>query len=203
MKKFKFLSFLLCCMSALFVTSCLNDDDDDTGLTPAQVSQCLNAVKGNYTGEMICAKDPFKINKTEKDTIRMSWLINAVDTTVVVYDFPAEVIARGMKEGEVKDALTKAQERDLKAKIVFYQNNPLIAFMIYPYVLEYNVSYGGTLHKLSAYFYAGPQIIGVHSTIQKQMQMQLILAAIYLDDEKSANLLVTDSAPVFFFNSKW
>lgn len=202
MKKFRFLSLLICCMSALLVTSCLDSDDGDSGLTEAQIGQCLNVVKGSYFGDLIFAAEN-KDNPTDKtDTLKMTAMINAIDTTVVIYDFPVELIAKEMKDGEVKDALLNAPEQDLKSKMFFYQTSP-IAFLTYPMPLEFDVFYGEKSHKVKAYFFSGQYSLGFYVPTEKELALQYVLGAVYLDDDTTTNLLKdSNNFPIFLFKSK-
>lgn len=202
MKKFKFLSFLMCCMSALLVTSCLNDDDD-SGLTPEQQGICLNAIKGSYTGKLIYPSENQTNSKDQTDTLDMTCVVNPIDTTVVLYNFPAQLVAKWIKDGEVKDALMDATVQNVRSKMYFYTNSPYIGFMMYPMPVEYNVFYDGKSHKVTAYFYSGQYSYGIHSAAQKQMQLQYILGAIVLDDDTQNNLMNTSAYPAFLFDSKW
>lgn len=204
MKKFKFLSFLMCCMSALLVTSCLSDDDDsDRGLTPEQQGLCLNAIRGSYTGKLIYPSEN-PANSTDKtDTLNTSCVVNPMDTTVVLYNFPAELVAKWIKDGEVKDALMDASEQDVKSKLYFYQNNPYIGFLTIPLPVEYDVFYGGAAHKVTAIFYSGQYSYGIHSASLKQMQIQYILGAVCLDGDTKTNLMNTSAYPAFLFDCKW
>ena len=41
-------------MAVIGLTSCLGDSDNNNqGLSPQEVSQCFNTIKGNYTGKVL------------------------------------------------------------------------------------------------------------------------------------------------------
>ena len=87
MRKFKVLSLLVCCLATTFMSSCLGDDDGNSGLSPEQVGQCLNAIKGRYTGEMVYASTNPDNAKDNTDTLQIAWTVMATDTTLTIYNF--------------------------------------------------------------------------------------------------------------------
>lgn len=202
MKKTKFLAFLLCCFSAFLFASCLDDDGGKTGLTNEEVRQCLNTIRGSYSGDLIYLSQNPTIATDKTDTLDIDWQVNAADTTLVVYNFPAKLIAKDLPEGDVKTALSQASGATLKAKIGFYQITPVIGYMLFPMPVVYNVIYGGKAHKVSAYFLSGQYSFGYHSASQKKMLMQYVLGGIYLDDNLNTNLLEGKTTP-FMLESKW
>ena len=203
MKKTKFFALLLCCFSAFLFSSCLNDDDDTkVGLTAEEVRQCINSVRGDYDGDLIYLSQNPTVPNDKTDTLDIDWKVNAADTTLVIYNFPAKLIAKDLPEGEVKTALMEAAGTSVKAKVGFYQITPVIGFMLFPMPAVYNVIYGGKAHKVSAYFKSNGYSFGLHSTTQKVMQMQYVLGGIYLDDNFNTNLLEGKETP-FLLVSKW
>ena len=200
MRKIKVLSLLACCLATAFMSSCLGDDEDVSGLTPEQMGQCLNAIKGRYTGEMIYASTNPDNASDKTDTLQISWTVLATDTTLALYNFPVERIASGIDNQEVAEALADAMPADVISKLYFFNNSP-ISFMMYPGPVTYKVNYGGEEHKVTAYFYAGNYSFGQHSATAKQMRMQMILGGVYFDDDLKTNHLKENQ--VFIFNSKW
>ncbi len=132
MKKTKFLAFLLCCFSAFLFASCLDDDGGKTGLTNEEARQCLNSIRGSYSGDLIYESQNPIIATDKTDTLDIDWQVNAADTTLVVYSFPAKLIAKDLPEGDVKTALSQASGATLKAKIGFYQITPVIGYILFP-----------------------------------------------------------------------
>lgn len=131
MKKTKFLAFLLCCFSAFLFASCLDDDGGKTGLTNEEARQCLNSIRGSYSGDLIYLSQNPTIPEDKTDTLDIDWQVNAADTTLVVYSFPAKLIAKDLPEGDVKTALSQASGATLKAKIGFYQITPVIGYILF------------------------------------------------------------------------
>ena len=200
MRKFKVLSLLVCCLATTFMSSCLGDDDGNSGLSPEQVGQCLNAITGRYTGEMVYASTNPDNAKDNTDTLQIAWTVMATDTTLTIYNFPAARIASSIDDQKVADALVDAMPADVISKLYFFNNSP-ISFMMYPGPVTYEVNYGGEDHKVTAYFYAGNYSFGLHSATAKKMQMQLILGGVYFDDDLKTNHLKENK--IFVFSSKW
>ena len=189
-------------MSAFLFASCLDDDGGKTGLTNEEVRQCLNSIRGSYSGDLIYLSQNPTIATDKTDTLDIDWQVNAADTTLVVYSFPAKLIAKDLPEGDVKTALSQASGATLKAKIGFYQITPVIGYILFPMPVVYNVIYGGSAHKVSAYFSSNGYSFGLHSATQKVMQMQLVLGGVYLDNNFNTNLLAGKTTP-FMLVSKW
>lgn len=201
MKITTFFTLMVSVLFSSFLASCLGDDNDTHQLTDAEKAQCLNYVRGDYDGDLIYPAQNPDVSVDQTDTIEVSWRIEPSDTSLTVYGFPAELIANALDRSEVKEALLKAPNTSVKSKIYFYQLNPIIGFEIYPEPVTYHLIYGGGSHKLQAYFYSGTFTFGMHSSVQKKMAMQYRLAAIYLDDNKEANLMKDN---VFYkFTSQW
>ena len=141
MKNLKLIFLALGCMAALSLTSCLKDSDDDynNGLTPAQISQCYNAVKGSYTGKLVYPSSDTKYGYT--DTIDVSWSIGA-DTMLVINSFSSKVIAEQIKDTELKEALLQEEQLSvLKNYLHFIKNDSEVQFLLAPQTIEFPVFY--------------------------------------------------------------
>lgn len=196
---------LLCCVIVMGLTSCFYDSDDDYHeITPQEIGQCLSAVKGNYTGKLL-----FEINnpddpKDHLDTLNIVWSITA-DTTVNVNAFPQAVILDRIMDPLLKEAMEQAVPGQLKARLAFYNADP-ITFFVYPTSVIYNIEYDGAIHKATLAFWINTSYsYGLYNTTDKTFQMQLMGAGLYLDDNMSRSYLVNNeydnsSFPIVFTN---
>jgi hypothetical protein len=187
MKFLKFLPILGCCLAAVTFTSC-NSDDDYPSLTPEEVNQAFMAVKGNYEGDFIYL-DPEAADKEDKtDTLAVSWEIDT-DSTMTINNFPAAPLAMHITDATLAKAIAEQPDQPLKCHIGFYSVSP-VGFLINPEAAEYEVEYDGKTHKVQVAFYLStPYSYGAYSTTSKNMQMQIVVAGIYVDKELNTSLL--------------
>lgn len=195
---------VFCCMAVIGLTSCLGDSDNNNqGLSPQEVSQCFNTIKGNYTGKVLFEN----LNPNDVydyiDTLDIAWSV-AADTTIVVNQFPQTVILDRISDQQMKEALEQAAPAPLKAKIGFYESDP-IRFMLYPYSVTYDVEYQDAPHKVSLAFWVNAYSFGKFDTSSRVFQMQLMAAGLYLDEDMNHNYLLNpaydnSSIPIIITN---
>ena len=200
MKNLKLIFLALGCMAALSLTSCLKDSDDNDGLTPAQISQCYNAVKGTYNGKMVYPSSDTKYCNT--DTIDVSWSIGA-DTMLVIKPFPAKIVAQGILDVDMKEALMNVDmPGELRCYIGFFKYESEVDFLLAPQKVEYPIFYKGATHKMSVYFWNNSYSWGFKSLTSGGMGGQLVMAYALLDDDENKNYINSSSTsstiPVIF-----
>lgn len=202
MKKLKFIS-VACCLAAMCLTSCLNDDNDsNNSLTKDQVSQCLNMVKGVHNGQLIyAAKNPHDV-KDQTDTLDISWNIKT-DSTMTIYNFPTKQLFEHVSESnagaDVKEALMALPNQDIECRIGFFRTSP-ISFVINPVSPRFNLTLKDGTHKYDVAFYVNTTISrGDYSSADKEMAMQIVEAAIYRDDKLTS--YISEGIP-FVFSEK-
>lgn len=187
MKNLKLIFLALGCMAALSLTSCLKDSDDDynNGLTPAQISQCYNAVKGSYTGKLVYPSSNTKYGYT--DTIDVSWSIGA-DTMLVINSFSSKVIAEQIKDTELKEALMQEEKLSvLKNYLHFIKNESEVQFLLAPQTIEFPVFYKDKTHTLSVIFWYNDYSFGYKTVSTGTMGGQLVMAYAFLDGDERIN----------------
>ena len=177
------------CLAALSLTSCINDDDNDNnGLTKAQISQCLTAVVGDYSGKMIyAAKNAANLSDTQ-DTLDINWTIST-DTMVIVKAFPAKAIAESIWNSDLKAALQEQNPvQDIKCQMAFVINDPYIEFILGPQKADFHVFYKEQTHTLSVYFWANYSY-GDKDPSSGLTVLRLTMGAAYLDNDEKSNLI--------------
>lgn len=192
------------CMAALCLTSCINDDDSDSGLSNADISRCYKAVLGDYSGKLVYnATNPQDVYDT-MDTLSVQWTVNA-DTTLLIRDFPIKALVEQVRDTELKAAL---QEQNPVQNISCYMaftmlQDSYIQFALGPLKIDFPVYYKEANHTVSVYFWANGSSFGEKDTVSGDMIVRLVVAAAYLDDNSSNNLLTsygsdTATIPVYF-----
>ena len=193
MKNLKLIFLGLGCIAALSLTSCIDDNNDDNGLTKAQISQCLTAVVGNYSGKMIyAANNPADI-ADKQDTLDINWTITS-DTIVTIKDFPAKAIAENIVNIDLKTALQEQNpKQDIKCLMAFVLNDPYIEFVLGPQKAEFPVFYKDQTHTLSVYFWTDYSY-GDKALSSNLMVLHMTMGAVFLDTDEETNLASSTGA---------
>ncbi|MBO4720629.1 MAG: DUF4840 domain-containing protein [Prevotella sp.] len=204
MKNLKLIFLALGCMAALSLTSCLKSDDDnnDKGLSKAEISECFAGVRGSYTGKLIYETRNLQ---SPTDTIDVSWSVGT-DTLLVLRHFPVNAVAAQINDVDLKKALTETNFlSELKCYLGFYKYDTNVMFYIAPMQIDIPVFYKGTTHTLSVYFWSSAYSYGYKNTKTGDMEVQILMAAAYLDDNENTNYLNSSTSalatiPVVFSN---
>lgn len=179
-------------VAVMGLTSCLGDNDNDNqGLTRQEIAQCFNAIKGNYTGKLLCEVNNPNNRNDYTDTLDIAWSITA-DTIVVINQFPQAVFIDRIGDVPLREAIAEAAPAQFKAGIGFYKANP-VGFLLYPTSVTYDIEYDGGSHKALLAFWINTYSYGVVSDTDRSLSMQLMVAGLYLDDNTTHNYL-TNSA---------
>lgn len=201
MKKLSIISVFVCCLAALCLTSC-NNDDSPRGLPPEEVKTAFLTVKGSYDGDLIYEKKvegTAKPGKPTLDTLKISWQIDT-DSTMLIKSFPSKLLATYITDKNLSATLAEQPNSDIKCYIGFYSMSP-VAFIINPVALAFNVNYGGKDHKVQVAFNVNSAYsFGAYNSTKKLLQMQIVEAAIYIDGKYEKAML--DTAVPFVLSAK-
>lgn len=194
----------ICCLAAMTLNSCFIEDVKDESLSSQEISQCLQAVKGNYTGKILFENHNPNDYSDIVDTLDISWRITA-DTLIVFDQFPQTIVLDRISEASVKEALQAAAPAPLKSQFAFYKADP-ISFLLYPYSVVYNIELNGEAHKAVLAFYVNTYSYGLFESISRVFQMKFQIAGLYLDENANHNYLTNSaydntSIPIILTNS--
>lgn len=185
MKKFKLLTLFFAAFAALTLTSCLNDDDDNTGLTAEQIQMAYNATRGSHSGKIIYTTGFDKDGKDVRDSANVAWDITS-DTVMYINNVPAKVLASVIADDDIRAAVETQGPQRIKCYINYINVSP-IQWLVNPVSVSFdNLEYNGAKHKVTIAFYAnsnysfGQLITSVTPNIQ---MMQFIAGALYVDDK--------------------
>ena len=200
MKTKQLVSIMIGCLTALCVTSCLGDDtseSDSQTLTKAQIAQCFMTVAGNYTGKLYYEAKSSDGYATIVDSLDTSWYI-PTDSTLIITDFPAKVVAELVSYQPLKAALAEAPNKMVNCKTWYLKTSP-IELLVNPYTIEYDLEFDGKQHKVHVVFYANNTYsFGVYDSGSNSMVVKIIPAVIYVDEKQTSYL--TSSQLIFFSN---
>lgn len=154
MRKTTFVMTLLCAGVAAGLTSCLNSDDDNNnsnqGLSAADIAFCASAVSGSHSGYLVYEEQNPVVAADRYDSLAVNWdFVN--DSTMLVRNFPASLLAKNVTNPQLKEALAAAEDKTLECRIYFNATSP-IGFYINPLKLDYTLSYGDATHTVQVYF---------------------------------------------------
>lgn len=186
MKKLKLLTLFFAAFAALTLTSCLNDDDDNTGLTAEQIQMAYNATRGSHSGKIIYTTGFDKDGKDVRDSANVSWDVTS-DTVMYINNVPSKVLASVIADDDIRAAVETQGPQRIKCYINYINVSPYIQWLVNPVSVSFdNLEYNGAKHKVTIAFYAnsnysfGQLITSVTPNIQ---MMQFIAGALYVDDK--------------------
>lgn len=184
-------------LAATCLTSCLKDNDNNTNnqLSPTEKEYCATIVKGSYTGKLIYQAKNIKDVNDVTDTLSVSWSITN-DSTLTIHNFPTNLLAENISDAALKSALAEAPAQDIQCRIGFVTASP-IQWLINPIAPAYNVQFEGAEHQIHVAFYANStNSFGRYDTSSKQLIMQIVEGAIFMDKKETAYL--TTATPFAF-----
>jgi len=198
MKKLKLVT-MACCVAAMGLTSCMNDNDDSgRELSKEELAYCLNTVKGTYQGDLIYIAKNVKDISDNTDTLKISWNITN-DSTMTIKNFPTRLLAENISDDKLKAALAEAPNQDIDCLIGFINASP-VQYLINPKAPSFNINHDGADHKIQVAFYANSTgSFGSFNQTKKVLYMQIVEGAIYMDGKQTAYL--TADTP-FAFEAK-
>ena len=109
MKHLRFiLPVVLCCVVAGLMTSCLNDNNDDNGLSKEEQLQAFQMVAGSYSGNVIFYKNTYDgmstPTKKDIDTLQASFSL-LTDSTAHINNLTLAALANQIKDSKVAEAV--------------------------------------------------------------------------------------------------
>lgn len=209
MKKLRLLGIALCAVAAATLTSCWDDDDDNT-LSAEEKLACFNATRGQHSGNLIFRKasGPNDTNANDIDTLSARWNITS-DSTMVFQNVPVEAIASAIDtistahkaaNLEAYRSLLQQPAKDINCGIYYYSANP-VSWLVYPAAVTYdNVAYNGKTCKLQIVFASNVYSFGSCSTTGQRTSVQIVVAGAYVDGTYDSNLIPQSNARALLFS---
>lgn len=208
MKKLRLLGLcLLVAVSAFTFTSCLNDDDNDNSLTPAEKEQMFRVVQGSYSGKVYSVgRDVQNGQSVMTDSADVNWSIST-DSTMMYHSVPSRFLALAIdtttaEHKAIRDAVAQEGPVQINCAIGFYkyyeQWSTYPFWFINPGSVTYNVMANGSTHKVVINFWGNTtSSYGVYNASTKAMSSAILLAGAQIDDE-SFSASVNNAVPLVF-----
>ena len=203
MKHLRFiLPVVLCCVVAGLMTSCLNDNNDDNGLSKEEQLQAFQTVRGNYSGDVIFYKNTYDgmstPTKKDIDTLKASFSL-LTDSTAHINNLPLAALANQIKDSKVAEAVMNGTVTTTPVNLYtyYYVVSPATCLVGADYV-EVKATYDGEEHTIRFGFYSGittgmPVSYGTYDSTAGIFQIGLRLGAVWVDGtDKSSELLFSD-----------
>lgn len=187
MKNLKVLGLALCAIIATSLTSC-NDDDDNNNLSPAEEQAAFNTVKGSYDGTLIYAATNPNNSKDKSDSVSVKFDI-LTDSTLTIHSVPAHVLSAYVTDSTLKKTLADQPAQDLKCITKYVRVSPA-EFVFAPTAANYTVKYGNKDNaKVQIAFASNGYCYGAYNATRQLVQMQVVVAGVYVDGEYMKDLL--------------
>lgn len=210
MKKLRLLGLcLLVAVSAFTLTSCLNDDDDNSNGVPtaAEKAQMFNSVKGAYRGKIYSIGTNVQTGKsTPTDSADVACSINT-DSTMVLNYVPARLLALAIdtttaEHKAIREAVAAQDPVNVNCYINFYkyyqQWSTYPFWFIYPTGVTFNVSVNGASHNVVIGFWGNStSSYGVMNVTTRGMSTQILLAGATIDGVQPT-VSISNAVPLVF-----
>lgn len=203
MKHLRFiLPVVLCCVVAGLMTSCLNDNNDDNGLSKEEQLQAFQTVRGNYSGNVFFYKNTYDgmSTPTKKDTVTLQASFSLLtDSTAHINNLPLAALANQIKDSKVAEAVMNGTVTTTPVNLYtyYYVVSPATCLVGADNV-EVKATYDGEEHTIRFGFYSGittgmPVSYGTYDSTAGIFQIGLRLGAVWVDGtDKSSSLLFSD-----------
>jgi hypothetical protein len=151
-------------------------------------------VKGDYTGDLLYLAKADDGLTEQVDTLVGEWSI-PTDSTLIIYDFPAKVLAEFVSHTGLKKALAEAPNQDVKCQTRYVNVSP-VQFLVNPRTLEYDLFYDGSTHKVHVVFFGeNTYSFASFDAESNDMMVKIIPAYLYVDEKMTSYL--TQSQIIF------
>lgn len=186
-------------MAAMTLTSCLNDDDDDTGLSKQEVETAYRTVAGPHSGKLKYVKS-IENNKAKNDSVDASCNFIS-DSVVTISNVPVSQIAQYVQYNDsVKKYLALVPNQELKCQTYYVKVSP-VQIYVNPYLHNIDLHYGGKTHRLAIQFaYMNNYSYAAYLPATKEFELQIIVQAVYVDPPTTGfgTNLISVALPYYF-----
>ncbi len=201
MKKFKILSLLLAMLATVSFTSCVDDDDDsNSGLTPAEIQQAYSQMQGSHAMKIYIVDQ----QKSNSNTVAYAdsadvTLTVSNDSMMTIRNFPVRMLAKSISDEKISKALETAENKTLSCYTLYYRLSP-VTFLINPLNLSTTVEYDGAQHEVT-FGFLGNNYYSYGAKYNNNIGMQLYAVG-YKIDSQPFNTLSSDNYGIFHITSK-
>ncbi len=186
MKKNKLLILVVALMATLSFTACMNDDYEEQGKrklpTVAELKAASSSIQGLYQGKLYRYDQIGNSWQFEKkDSVNTTWEVKD-DTTLVIKNFPAKMLATNVIDTDLKQAIAALPNQEIKCAVSVFSVKPIL-FYIAPYRLDLGkITYGGKTHNVAiAFLFKADYTYGGYDTERKVFATRLLEGGLMID----------------------
>lgn len=195
----KIITMLMGCMAAFTFVAC-NSDDEPARLTPAEIAQRYDVIKGVHDGMMVYALSGEGTSNYKTDTLDVKIDMYS-DSAFVIKNIPPKAFTVNLPDGDLKTAMVNAQPVDLECVYGFMPSTQ-IQFLLNPSTMEYHLTYGDKPHKVRVAFYINNySSYGLWDSRKNLMYMQMVVAGVF-EDDSNTNKLSKNQVGLMFYTKK-
>lgn len=186
MQRNKYLSIIICCLTAMFITSCLGNDDEKKQITPAEAKTCMQIMRGVYTGKLYYLHTNDTNQVTATDSLNAGWIVN--DSLLIINNYPIKALAENVKDPNIKAALLNAAPQPLICEVGFTNTSP-IEFLVNPRPMKFKLNYNDEDHEMVvAYYVNSIKSFGIYNKEKDILEIMVCIGGIYIDENLVYNL---------------
>ncbi len=185
MKKITLLSLVAVLLTALTFTSCNTDDNGYSYLTKEQQDAYQTKMAGPYRNLVLLFDHKNDADgKNKVDSVETSCDFRN-DSTFTISNFPIKKLAEHISNPELKEAISKVEDRTVTGKYMVLPNSQTNQAYFYacPSPINLNLTYGSDAkeHKVVLIFSAHPYYAGSCVWSTRKIYFPFILSYIFVD----------------------
>ena len=188
MKKITLLSLVAVLLTALTFTSCNTGDDNDYSyLTKEQQDAYQTKMAGSYSNLVLLFDHKNDADvKNQADSVETECYFSMRnDSTFTISNFPIKKLAEHISNPELKEAISKVEDRTVTGKYMVLPNSQTnqAYFYAYPSPINLNLTYGSDAkeHKVVLEFTTSSYYTGGCIWSTKQIGFPFYLTRIFVD----------------------
>lgn len=188
MKKITLLSLVAVLLTALTFTSCNTGDDNGYSyLTKEQQDAYQTKMAGSYPNLVLLFDHKNDANvKNQADSVETSCYFSMRnDSTFTISNFPIKKLAEHISNPELKEAISKVEDKTVAGKYMVLPNSPTNQAYFYacPSPINLNLTYGSDAkeHKVVLIFSTHPYYAGSCVWSTRKIYIPFFLSYIFVD----------------------
>lgn len=185
---------------SMSVASCINNDDNTSGLTDEEKKNCVAKMSGTYQGKIYYfdknidkTKYPSQTDSIENATVRFSY----PESAFVIEDFPVKLLFKQISNhDDLKAAAEEYGNTDIKVTYIPYSTQGNYQYIVYynqPQTISMTLNYGNLNHDVKVAF----MLNNYGEWYNSKAHFQLVEGAIYVDYDSKGEPELLDGKALY------
>ncbi len=190
------IAFLL----SVSMASCINNDDDTSGLNDTEKKNCITKMSGNYQGKIYYfdknidkTQYPNQTDSIENAAVRFSY----PESAFVIEDFPVKLFFKQISNhDDLKTAAEEYGETDIKVTYTPYSYSGSYQYISYynqPQTISMTLNYGNLSHDVKVAF----MLNSYGEWYNSKVHFQIVEGAIYVDYDSKGEPELLDGKALY------